>query len=431
MHGWGRKLKPLHVAIAGFGTAGQAAAVLLSRDGHKVEVFEQSNELGPVGAGVLLQPVGMQVLWEMGLLGEALSHGSRIDRLYGDCASGAVVMDMHYARLERRMSGLGMQRGALFSILSGAVGNDVPIHCGHRISSVDDEGRRIRDARGNVHGPFDLVLAADGSASGLRDGVGKARMDRPYPWGALWCLVARNDWPYPHELRQRYMKARKMIGLLPVGTRPDDATPRLSFFWSLPTAAFDAWESSGMQTWLDEVHALWPEARAQVPLASECKTLRRASYRDAIPSRWYRNRLALLGDSAHAMSPQLGQGVNMALLDALALRDALRAETSVESALSAYAHARRTHVSAYQFWSRWLTPIFQSERDLLAALRDLAFHPLGQMWGIRALMLRVLSGTQKGMFGKMELSELFLAELAQVRVRDQRTAALDSNVDLN
>ncbi len=424
-------LNPLHIAIVGFGTAGQAAAVLLSRDGHKVEVFEQSNELGPVGAGVLLQPVGLQVLWEMGLLSEALAHGSRIDRLYGECASGGVVMDMHYARLDQRMGGLGMQRGALFSILAGALGTDVPVHCGRRIISVDDEGRCIRDQQGNAHGPFDLVLAADGSASGLRGGVGAARMDRPYPWGALWCLVARNDWPYPHELRQRYVKARKMIGLLPVGTQPEDATPRLSFFWSLPTAEFDAWENSGIEPWLDEIQGLWPEARLQMAAVSECKILRRASYRDAIPARWYRNRLALLGDSAHAMSPQLGQGVNMALLDALALRDALRACTTVEPALRAYAHARRVHVSAYQFWSRWLTPIFQSERDLLAALRDLAFHPLGRLWGIRALMLRVLSGTQKGMFGKMDMSEVFLTELAHWKVNDSRTAALDSNVDLN
>lgn len=387
--------------------------MLLARDGHKIEVFEQSHELGPVGAGLLLQPVGLQVLWEMGLLDQALSHGSRIDRLYGESASGDLVMDMQYAQLDRRMSGLGMQRGALFAILSGALDKHVNVHCGRRIVSVDDQGRRIRDAAGNPHGPFDLVIAADGSASGLRGGVGAARMDRPYPWGALWCLVARNEWAYPHELRQRYVKARKMIGLLPVGTRPDDPTPRLSFFWSLPTASFDAWESSGIAPWLDEVQTLWPEAREQMAMVSECNTLHRASYRDAIPARWYRNRLALLGDSAHAMSPQLGQGVNMALLDAQALRDALRASSSVESALAAYAKSRRTHVSAYQFWSRWLTPIFQSERDLIASMRDLAFHPLGRIWGISGLMLRVLSGTQKGIFGKLKLPDAFLHELAQ------------------
>ena len=52
-------MKPLHIAIVGYGTAGQAAALLLARDGHRVEVFERAPEPGPVGAGFLLQPTGL------------------------------------------------------------------------------------------------------------------------------------------------------------------------------------------------------------------------------------------------------------------------------------------------------------------------------------------------------------------------------------
>ena len=55
-------MKPLHIAIVGYGTAGQAAALLLARDGHRVEVFERAPEPGPVGAGFLLQTTGLQVL---------------------------------------------------------------------------------------------------------------------------------------------------------------------------------------------------------------------------------------------------------------------------------------------------------------------------------------------------------------------------------
>lgn len=73
----------------------------------------------------------------------------------------------------------------------------------------------------------------------------------------------------------------------------------------------------------------------------------RAAYRDAIPQRWWRGRAALLGDAAHAMSPQLGQGVNMALVDALALAARLRDAATTEAAFAAYAHERRAHMSAY------------------------------------------------------------------------------------
>jgi 2-polyprenyl-6-methoxyphenol hydroxylase-like FAD-dependent oxidoreductase len=418
-------LAALHIAIIGLGTAGQAATVLLARDGHKLEVFEQAREPGPVGAGVLLQPVGLQVLWEMGLLAEALAHGRRVDRLYGETAAGRPVMDMRYAGLDARMNGLGMQRGALFAILGGALGANAHLHCGQRIVEVSDDGRRIRDDAGLSHGPFDLVIAADGSASCLRACLGRARMDRPYPWGALWCLVEQGDWAHPNELRQRYVKARKMIGLLPVGTRHGDATARLSFFWSMPTAEFDAWSARGLEPWLAEVEALWPEARKRMHAIADCEMLSRASYRDAIPARWHRNRLVLLGDAAHAMSPQLGQGVNMALLDARALRDSLRAFPSVEHALEDFARARQRHVSAYQFWSRWLTPLFQSKLDLVGSLRDIGFHPMGRAWGIRSLMLRVLSGTQSGLIGKVTLHDAFLEALAAGSESDRKAAAID------
>ncbi len=406
--------KNLHIAIVGYGTAGQSAAILLSRDGHRIEVFERAPELGPVGAGFLLQPVGLHVLWQMGLLDAAFAHGRPVRRLYGETPCGRGVMDMRYAELDCRLFGLGMQRGALFSLLAAAWEGHADVHRGCRIVAASEDGRRIRDEHGREHGPFDLVLVADGSASALRQAVGQPRLDRPYPWGALWCLLAQDDWTFPDELRQRYVAARKMIGLLPVGTRPGDDTPRLSFFWSLPAADFERWTQAGIEPWLDEVAALWPEAHARLGTAGDCAALARASYRDSVPSRWSRGRLALLGDAAHAMSPQLGQGVNMALLDALALRDALRMPQPIDHSLAHYERTRRAHVGIYQFWSRWLTPLFQSERDTLAKLRDLAFLPMGRVWGGRGLMLRVLSGTQHGWLGKVGLPATFLDTLGRM-----------------
>jgi 2-polyprenyl-6-methoxyphenol hydroxylase-like FAD-dependent oxidoreductase len=415
-----------HVAIVGYGTAGQTAAILLARDGHRVDVYEQTAEPGPVGAGVLLQPVGLQVLWELGILDAALEFGQRVGRLYGTTRSGRAVMDMRYAHLDPRLCGLGMQRGALFSLLVAAVPSEVTVHCGIRIEALEADGRHVGDACGDRDGAFDLILAADGAASILRASAGSPRLDRPYPWGALWCLLDQGDWPHVQVLCQRYVGARKMVGLLPVGHRPGDPVRTLSFFWSLPTAQFDAWSRAGLAPWLEEIRELWPEAHALACRIDDCQRLSRASYRDAIVPSWYRERLVLLGDAAHAMSPQLGQGVNMALLDALALRNALRAESDIDEALACYQRERRAHVSAYQFWSRWLTPLFQSERDLLAGLRDLAFHPLGRLWGCRSLMLRVLSGTQHGLFGKMRINEDFLGVLARCETESPRMPTADA-----
>ncbi|MBD9468158.1 NAD(P)/FAD-dependent oxidoreductase [Pseudoxanthomonas sp. PXM01] len=404
-------MKSQHIAIIGYGTAGQAAALLLARDGHRVEVFERAPELGPVGAGFLLQPTGLQVLWELGLLPGVMAHGRRVNRLYGETPCGRAVMDMRYAGLDARLFGLGMQRGALFSMLAEAWAAHGEVHRGHAIEEVSDDTRRVRDQHGRWHGPFDLVIAADGAASKLRGATGAVKREAVYPWGALWRLVPQGDWAWGDELRQRYVAARKMIGLLPVGTRPGDDTPRLSFFWSLPIADFDAWRSRGLPAWRDEVARLWPDVDACLADTVDPDQLARASYRDVTLRQWHRDRLVVLGDAAHGMSPQLGQGVNMALMDALALRDALRTQQDIPAALLAYQRERQAHVGIYQFWSRWLTPIFQSDLDWVAHARDVAFLPAGRLPGGRGHMLRVLSGTQHGFFGTLKLKPDFLAAL--------------------
>ncbi|HFK2919967.1 TPA: FAD-dependent oxidoreductase [Stenotrophomonas maltophilia] len=403
----------LRIAVIGYGTAGQALAILFTRDGHEVEIFERVPTPGPVGAGFLLQPSGLQVLWQMGLLDAVRAHAAPVHRLYGDTPCGRAVMDMRYDGLDARLHGLGMQRGALFSLLDDARGGAGQLHAGTTIVDVDTALGRVRDSEGRLHGPFDLVVAADGAASTLRGALGGAALDRVYPWGALWCLLPAEDWPHVQELRQRYVAARKMIGLLPVGTRPGDDTRRLSFFWSLPRSDFERWQAAGMAPWLDELHALWPQASARFAHLREAGQLARAVYRDAAMTRWHQGRMVLAGDAAHAMSPQLGQGVNMALLDAVALRDALRRHGAGLEALQAYQAQRRAHVAVYQRWSRWLTPLFQSERDAWAKARDVLLGPMGKLPGGRGHMLRVLSGTQHGWFGSLALDPAFITAMAR------------------
>ncbi|WP_133500914.1 FAD-dependent oxidoreductase [Cognatilysobacter terrigena] len=403
----------LRIAVVGYGTGGQAAAVLLSRDGHRVDVFERAPALGPVGAGFLLQPVGQAVLWSMGLLDDALLHGARIASLYGETVAGRPVMDMRYAELDARIFGLGMQRGALFQLLDAAWTEHRTLHVGQRIVDVDVDRGVLTDAAGRRHGGFDLVIVADGAASALRSRVADAILDRPYPWGAQWCLAPMQDWPWRNVLRQRYRGARRMAGMLPVGTRPGDPVPRLSFFWSVPTAELDRIDVD-RDAWRRDVAAVWPDALDCLAGIEAPHALAQARYRDTVHRSWHRGRAVLLGDSAHAMSPQLGQGVNMALLDAQALRDALRVEAVVPAALQRYERERRAHLAAYHFWSRALTPLFQSHRDAAARVRDLTFHPMSRLPVARGMMLRVLTGTRRGWLSTHPLPDGFVDALGRL-----------------
>lgn len=323
--------KRLRVAIVGYGTAGQAAALMLSADEHEVDVFERVAKPGPVGAGFLLQPIGLWVLWQLGLLDGALAHGAPIRRLYGQTARGRPVMDMRYRELDPRLFGLGLQRGALFHLLDDAWQRRGCLRCGDAIAKLDADAGTLIDAAGRTYAGYDLIVVADGSASSLRGQVAPARLDRPYPWGAQWCLVKADEWAWRNELQQRYVGAKRMVGMLPVGTRPGDPVRRLSFFWSMPNSALQD-EAIDPVRWYGEVADVWPEAAERLQATAIPEDLACARYRDTVHRQWHRGRAVLVGDAAHAMSPQLGQGVNMALLDAMVLRDALRETPSIAHA---------------------------------------------------------------------------------------------------
>lgn len=114
---------PMHVAIVGYGTAGQAAALLLARDGHRVEVFERAPAPGPVGAGLLLQPSGLQALWEIGLLDAAFAHGAIVERLHGEMRSRCAMRCAAKHRFPRRWRATsGRVAGTLPSTGRGAAG---------------------------------------------------------------------------------------------------------------------------------------------------------------------------------------------------------------------------------------------------------------------------------------------------------------------
>lgn len=387
----------MRIGIVGYGTAGQAAALFLARDGHAIEIFERSPQLRPVGAGFLLQPTGLGVLDALGLGTAAQARGARIARLHGANAVGRAVMDMRYADLDANAFGLGMTRNALFSLLHERCREVAAIRTGVRVVAIAEDERHLVDADGAAHGPYDLIVAADGSHSALRARNAARVRDRLYAWGAMWCLLPADGWPHPAELRQRYDGTRRMIGVLPAGAHEDGDAPRwLTFYYSLPGAAVDAFDGRALTRLRGDVAALWPELAERTETLTDPAGLNRARYRDVVLRDPWRGRVVHLGDAAHAMSPQLGQGVNMALLDAQALAGALAAHADLAAARRDYQQRRARHVAIYRLLSRWLTPLFQSDAQWLAPLRDACFGPLGRLPLARRQMLTILAGAKHG-----------------------------------
>ena len=181
-----------------------------------------------------------------------------------------------------------------------------------------------------------------------------------------------------------------MAGILPIGRLPGDPTPRAAVFWSLPTAELDAWPDHDLDGWKAEVTDFWPAMSPFLAQITDKAQLTPARYSHGTLAKPYNQRLIHIGDAAHRASPQLGQGANMALLDALALALALR--LPLEDALPCYRQSRRWHLGLYQTLSAAFTPQYQSHSRALPALRDRLLSPISRFWPLPRILSALVSG---------------------------------------
>lgn len=399
-------MQSLRIGIAGAGTTGLAAAAFLVHRGHDVRIFERFDAPQPLGAGILLQPTGLACLACLGLDGEAIALGARIDAIAGETAGARRVLDMAYADLAPHYFGLGIHRGALFDILYREVQRlAVPITPASPIlgSRLLPEGRLLVDAGNHEHGPFDLVIDATGLRSPLRVAAESGHRERRFAWGALWSAVPLPDtWPVRNTLRQRYDGASLMIGVLPIGRLPGEAHELAAFFWSLRADQYEAWRQAGMAAWHRRILAVWPALEPLMVWLQRPEDLTFATYSDLTVAQPRADRLALVGDAAHCTSPQLGQGANLGLADALTLARCIEESPTLAEALQTYVAMRRRHVRFYQWASRWLTPFFQSDSRMAGRVRDLAFGPMGRLPYLRGEMLATLAGIKTGLLTRMD-----------------------------
>ena len=397
------------IAIAGAGPAGLAAALYLKRAGHRVTIFERFDEPKPVGSGLMLQPTGLTVLADLGLLNDILALGSRIERLHGtDAKSGRTVLDVRYDARRGRRFGLAVHRAALFGVLYRAARREAiavetnveieTLETGERATLVCGDGKR--------RGPFDLVVDASGARSRLRQCLGDPAMPRPLAYGAFWASLAWRDGFDERALLQRYDRASVMVGVLPIGRPEPGAETMAAFFWSLKPADVEQVRAQGLDAWKARVVSVWPECEAFTGQVDQFDQLSLARYGHHTMTLPAGRRLAVIGDAAHSTSPQLGQGANMALLDAAALSHALARTNAIDDALDAYAKARRWHVRIFQALSLALTPFYQSDSTALPFVRDRLVAALARIPPGPQFLAAMVAGTVVDPFSRIGLAEL-------------------------
>lgn len=429
-------MRPLDVGVIGCGTAGASAAVFLARAGHKVTIYERVPAPKPVGAGITIQPVGLHVLCRLGLHNHVLARGARIDRLLCETKAKKPILDLTYASLGEGLFGIGLHRGVLFEALVSAARShpNITIETGLEIvdlARAPSHGRERRswfiDKDRARHGPHELVVVADGARSQLRDDTNTSKRVTPYPWGALWFVGNDPSKRNPDGTREPRASTchqvvdgnRRFVGLLPTGRLPgslvrleggesDQPSPRLvSLFWSIRWDRVDEWRARGLQAWKDEIAELAPAAVPVVEQINDEGQVLFAQYHDVVMHRWHTRNVVYLGDAGHATSPQLGQGCNLALWDAMTLNDALADERQdLAVALAEYSRRRAGHLGFYQIATRLLTPLFQSDTEEFGRLRDAAMPLMAKVPYLKRMMTLGMLGVLDGFFGETLTLEL-------------------------
>ena len=387
----------MKIAVVGCGIGGIAVASFLSDAGYDVDVFDQFTEPAAVGSGLVIQPVGFDILKKLGVADEALEKGACGYQMLGiEADTGCKILDVSYGELGGENFGLGIHRASLFGLLlRAAQQRKVKIHQASKVigSTIIDGLRFLQLENGSQSSPFELVVDASGVKSTLSPLVAKE-----LPFGAIWGTV---DWPENttlqyNQLEQRYRKASNMIGILPIGSLPNENQKKATLFWSMPRNDYDLWCKTDIESWHDEAESLWPELSPFVRQITKHEQMTMARYSHGQLFKPYADRMVFIGDSAHRASPQLGQGANMALLDAYALTKALQEkwlDKEPDQALKSYAKARRRHVMIYQAMSWAFTPMYQSNSRILPFLRDWLFAPMSNVQPVPMILTSLVKGT--------------------------------------
>lgn len=384
---------PLAIAIAGAGMAGLTAATLLLRHGHRLDVFDQSPAPAPVGSGLVLQPVGLAVLDHLGVMADIEALGTPIRRLFGRALPNEqIVLDARYGPAGSDAHGIGIHRASLFQTLLDALkaqGGGVSHGCDIRACRSGEGGEYLELADGRERGPYDLVINALGTRSPL-----SPRFGADLPFGALWTNLPapKEDWYSPDTLEQRYERASTMVGMLPIGRLPGADTQLSAFFWSLKQSVYDDWRRSPLHEWKEEVLRVWPALEASLSQITDHDQLVMARYRHGTLMSPVSNRLVHIGDAWHSTSPQLGQGANMALLDAAALSLAIGDRRNIDQALGDFVRTRQLHIWLYQAISRVFTPFYQSDSHVIAWGRDQILSPVSRLPPVQWLLSGMVGG---------------------------------------
>ena len=351
-----------NIGIVGAGIGGVAAAVALRRIGIDAVVYERSVQLGEVGAGMMLWPNATRVLQGMGLLADILERCGSSTHFLVRSSGGAVLMNIALGEFE--VPAICMRRSDLLAVLLSAVPPG-QFRLGHTLSQLDQskDGGRVIFENG-FEAKHDVLIAADGIRSRVRSAL-FGSSNPIYRGYTVWRGVAsyEGDAISPGANSETWGTGKR-FGILRVG-------PGKFTWYAAANVSEDHVDGPrGRKRDLLAAFSDWHEPIPELIAATADEEIRKNGAYDVAPlPRWGKGRVMLLGDAAHASTPNLGQGGGMALEDAAVLAKCIANESSAVVALCRYEKLRRQRTRQIQQRSRLMGAIGQWENRVFVAGR--------------------------------------------------------------
>ncbi len=366
-------MSELPILIAGAGIGGLTAACALRRVGFAVQVLERAAEIRAVGAGISLQPNALAALRSIGLADALIAEGHRAGPAKILRPNGQAISEMDLREIWPQEVGMALHRATLQRVLADQVGAET-VTLGAEITAFEESAESVAVTLkdGSIF-KGQLLIGADGIRSAVRRqllGDGEPIYAGYYCWRG----VCDGFGDGAHELTEPlgFMSETwgrgQRLGLVPIdGGR---------VYWFAVVNGPPGGEDvpGQVKTRLQELFGHWHAPVAEIIAATPEEKILRGDILYRRPTKvWGKGRVTLLGDAAHPMTPDFGQGACQAIEDAVVLAACLEesgAAFATAEALRRYETLRQPRTAAIVQNAARFGRMGQWQNPLLCSLRD-------------------------------------------------------------